>query len=170
MSYAFSWFVVVALLALWSLAAWALNAVTVWTISNAGAFAGAASGVGTIPLPDWLAPWVTPEMTQSVSQMLTGLGPMVHSLLQATPVLAAGVTVVTWVVWGIGSALLLMLGAAMHMLIARWRRRGSGGSGSQVGPSLVTHCVYPVQSHLSDEKLRRKEFFFMRESVRSVTH
>jgi hypothetical protein len=43
-----SWFAVIALLALWSLAAWALHAVAVWTVSNAGALTGAASGAGTI--------------------------------------------------------------------------------------------------------------------------
>jgi len=137
MFYALSWFVVVALLALWSLAAWALNAVAVWSVSSAGALSGAASGAGATSLPDWLAPWVPPEIAQSVSQMLAGLGPMVDSLLQAAPALAGGVTVATWVVWGIGSALLLMLGAGMHLLIALWRRRGSGGSGPNAGPSLA---------------------------------
>jgi hypothetical protein len=137
MFYALSWFAVVALLALWSLAAWALNAVAVWTVSNAGALSGAASGAGTIRLPDWLAPWVPPEFAQSVSQMLAGLGPVVDSLLQAAPALAGGLTAATWVVWGIGSALLLMLGAGMHLLIALWRRRGSGGSGPNAGPSLA---------------------------------
>ena len=137
MFYALSWFVVVALLALWSLTAWALNAVAVWTVSNAGALSGAASGAGTIRLPDWLAPWVPPEIAQSVSQMLAGLGPAVDSLLQAAPALAGGVTVATWVVWGIGSALLLMLGAGVHLLIALWRRRGSGGSGPNASPSLA---------------------------------
>lgn len=62
MFYALSWFLVAALLALWSLAAWALNAVAVWTLSNAGGLSSAASGVGTIRLPDWLAPWVPPEI------------------------------------------------------------------------------------------------------------
>jgi len=137
MFYALSWFVVVALLALWSLAAWALNAVAVWTVSNVGALSGAASGAGTMGLPDWLAPWVPPEIAHSVSQMLAGLGPVVDSLLQAAPALAGGVTVATWVVWGIGSALLLVLGAGVHLLIALWRRRGSGGSGPNASPSLA---------------------------------
>jgi hypothetical protein len=137
MFYALSWFVVVALLALWSLAAWALNAVAVWSVSNAGALSGAASGAGTIRLPDWLAPWVPPEIAQSVSQMLAGLGPVVDSLLQAAPALAGGLTVATWVVWGLGSVLLVLLGAGLHLLIALWRRRGSGGSGPNAGPSLA---------------------------------
>jgi hypothetical protein len=47
------------------------------------------------------------------------------------------VSAATWVVWGIGSALLLMLGAGMHLLIALWRRRGSGGFGPNAGSSLA---------------------------------
>ena len=137
MFYALSWFVVVALLALWSLAAWALNAVAVWTVSNAGALSGAASSAGTIRLPDWLAPWVPPEIAQAVSQMLAGLGPVVESLLQAAPVLAGGVTVAAWVIWGIGSVLLVLLGAGLHLLIALLRRRSSGGSGPSAGSSLA---------------------------------
>jgi hypothetical protein len=100
---------------------------------------GAASGVATISLPDWLAPWVPPEIAQwaSASQLLAGLGPVIDSLLQAVPTLAGGVTVATWVVWGIGSVLLVLLGAGLHLLIALWHRRGSGGSGPNAGSSLA---------------------------------
>jgi hypothetical protein len=136
MFYVLSGFVVVALLALWSLAAWGLHAVAVWTVSSAGALSGAASGVGTIALPDWLAPWLPPEIAQSIGQLMSGLGPVVDSLLQAAPALAGGVTVATWVVWGIGSVLLVLLGAGLHLLIALWRRRG-GGSGPNAGRSLA---------------------------------
>jgi hypothetical protein len=95
MFYAISWFVVVALVASWSLAAWALHAVAVWTLSNAGALSGAAGGAATLRLPDWLAPWVPTEIAQPLSQMLAGLGPLVGSLLQAAPAVAGGVTVAT---------------------------------------------------------------------------
>ena len=128
MFYAISWFVVVALLALWSLAAWALQAVGVWTVTHAGALSGAASGVGAIALPDWLAPWVPQEVSQSLTVLLAGLGPVVESVLQAAPALAGGVTLAAWVVWGIGSALLLLLGAGLHLLIALWRGRGKVGA------------------------------------------
>jgi len=121
--YAISWFVVVALLALWSLAAWALHAVAIWTVSNAGALSGAVSGVGAFQLPEWLAPWVPQALSQSLTALLSGLGPVVDSLLQAAPALAGGVTVASWVVWGIGSVLLVLLGAALHLLISLWRRR-----------------------------------------------
>ncbi len=138
MFYVLSWFAVASLLALWSLATWALHAVAVWSVSNVGALSGAASGGGSIALPDWLAPWVPTELVQAVTQMAAGLGPLVDSLLQAVPFLAGGLTVVAWVVWAIGGVLLLVLGAALHLLIALWRRRGSGGSGPSAGPSLAT--------------------------------
>lgn len=136
MFYALSWFVVFALLALWSLAAWILHGVAVWTVSNAGALSGAAGGVAALRLPDWLAPWVPPELVQAVSATLSVLAPWVDSLLQAAPALAGGVTVLTWVVWGLGSGLLLLLGTGLHLLVALWRRP-SGGAGSAGGRALA---------------------------------
>ncbi len=138
MFYYFSWFAVASLLALWSLATWALHAVAVWSVSNAGALSGAASGVGGIVLPDWLAPWVPNEMVQAMTQMVAGLGPLVDSLVQAAPALSGGLTVATWVIWGIGSLLLVLMGAGLHLLIALWRRRsGSSGAAPRLGSSLA---------------------------------
>lgn len=137
MFYAISWFFVVALLALWSLAAWALHAAAVWAVSNAGTRTGAASGAGTITVPEWLAPWVPPEAAQWVSQVMAGVAPFVDSLLQAAPALADGLTVATWVIWGMGSILLVLLGVGLHLLIALWRRRGGNGSGPRGGSSLA---------------------------------
>lgn len=132
MLYALSWFLVSSLLALWSLAAWAIHAAAVWAVSNAGVLTGApsdaASGAAGLRLPEWLAPWVPPELAQALTSLLSGLGPAVESLLQATPALAGGLTVATWVLWGLSSALLIVLGAGLHLLIAMWRRRG-GASG-----------------------------------------
>ena len=136
MVHAFSWLVVVALLALWSLAAWALHAVAVWTVSNAGALSEAAAGVGTIRLPESLAAWVPPETGQWLTVLLSGLEPVIESVLQAAPALAGGLTVATWAVWGIGSALLVLIGAVLHLLIALWRRR-RGGSGPNAGRALA---------------------------------
>ena len=134
MFYALSWFAVLAVLALWSLAAWALHAVAVWTVSNAGALSGAAAGVGTLAVPDWLAPWVPPELAQWASQAMGALAPLIDSLMQAAPALAGGMTVATWVIWGIGSALLLLLGAGLHLLIALLRRSGGGAGPSARSP------------------------------------
>ncbi len=137
MFYALIWFVVAAFLALWSLAAWALHAFAVWSVSNAGALSGVTAEAGAMTLPDWLAPWVPPEIAQWVSGLLASLGPVVDSVLQAAPALAGGVTVVTWVVWGIGSVVLVLLGSGLHLLVALWRRRAGRGSGPNAGRSLA---------------------------------
>ena len=128
MFYALSWFVVFGLLALWSLGAWAFHAVAVWAVSNAGVLTDAASGVDDLRLPYWLSPWVPPELVQAMTALLAGLAPAVESLLQAAPALAGGLSVATWVIWGLGSALLLLLGAGLHLVIAMSRRRGGDSS------------------------------------------
>lgn len=125
MLYAIVWFVVVALLSLWSLATWALHTVAVWTVSNAGAL-GAGAGFGGLRLPEWLAPWLPPEAVHVFSALLASVAPAVQTLLQATPALASGLSLAVWVVWAIGAVLLVVLGAAAHALIATWRRRGAG--------------------------------------------
>lgn len=137
MFYALSWFVVVSLLALWSLAAWGLHALAAWSLSNAGALSGPASGVGSVAVPAWLAPWLPPELMPALSRLLSDLAPLVDSLLQAAPVLAGGVTVLAWVVWAIGAGLLVLLGLGLHLLIALWRRRGGSRSGPSAGPSMA---------------------------------
>ena len=134
MLYALSWFLVLGLLALWSLAAWVMHAVAVWALSNAGALTGvasdAASGAGGLLLPEWLAPWVPPAVVQTLTSFAAGIAPAVESLLRAAPALADALTVATWVLWGIGSVLLLLLGAGLHLLVVLWRRR-DGGPGSR---------------------------------------
>ena len=136
MVYVLSWFVVLSLLALWSLAAWALHAAAVWAVSNAGALTGAASGAGNLRLPDWLAPWVPAEAVQAVTTLVSGLAPLVDGLLQAAPALAGGLTVLSWVIWALVSVLLVLLGAGLHWLIALWRGRG-GGNGPQAGARVA---------------------------------
>jgi hypothetical protein len=144
MFYALSWFVVLGLLALWSLGAWAFHAVAVWAVSNAGTLTGAASGAvsGTegFRLPEWLAAWVPPEIAQAMTSLLSGLAPAVEGLLQAAPSLAGGLSVATWVIWGLGSVLLVLLGAGLHLLIAMWRRHG-GGSGPQPHRQVASSLV-----------------------------
>lgn len=136
MFYALSWFLVFGLLALWSLAAWALHAFAVWSVSNASALSGVASGVEGLRLPEWLPPWVPPQIAQAMTSLLAGFAPVVESLLQTVPALTGGFTMVTWVIWGLGSALLLLLGAGLHLVIAMWRRH-SGGCSPQPASRLA---------------------------------
>lgn len=127
MIYVLSWFAIAFLLALWSLAAWAAHAVAHWSVSSAGALSGAGSSLDSFTLSTGLAPWLPTEMVQGLGQLMAGLGPTVDGLLQASPLLAGWLTVAAWSVWAVGGVLLLALGAALHLLIALWRRRSSTG-------------------------------------------
>lgn len=137
MLYALSWFFVLAALALWSFATWAIHAIAVWTVSNAGELSGAASAAGSVALPDGLAQWIPPELAHWASQAMGGMAPLIDSLLQAAPALAGGLTVAAWVIWGLGAALLLLLGAALHLLIAVLRSRVAQAAGPKSRLSLA---------------------------------
>lgn len=96
MFYALGWFSVFGLLALWSLSVWALHSVAVWSVSNASVSTGVASDVEGLGLPQWLQPWVPPEITQAMTSLLADFAPVVESLLQTMPALAGGLTMVAW--------------------------------------------------------------------------
>lgn len=125
MLYALSWFSVAVLILLWSLTAWAITSIALWTVSNASLLTGAASGASAASLPDWLTPWVPPQVIDWTSQLIAGLGPFIDSLLQTAPALAGGLTTASWVIWGIGSALLVLMGFGLHLLIMFRQRRKS---------------------------------------------
>jgi len=120
MFYALSWSVIAGLMALWSLAAWVLHAMAV-SASNAGAHAGFASGGGDMRLPDWMGPWLPPEVADAVEQVGLSLAPVIDLLLHVAPAIADGVATLTWIVWTIGCALLALPAAALHLLIALQR-------------------------------------------------
>jgi hypothetical protein len=120
--YALSWISVFGLFALWSLAAWALNAVALWSAANAGALAGKAGALETLSLPAWLAPWLPAEALPAIKSLTSALIPALDSLLAFAPSLAGGLTVAIWGLWGLGTLGLLVLGVIAHALIAMLRR------------------------------------------------
>lgn len=125
MFYAFSWFVVFGLLALWSLTAWAFHSITAWTISNAGTLTGGAVAPEGLRMPDWLAAWVPPEFALALSSMASAITPAIEAVLGWAPALAGGLSVLVWVIWALGSVVLVVLGFVATGLIALLRRRGS---------------------------------------------
>ena len=136
MFYALSWLLVMALLALWSLGVWVLHTVAIWTVSKAGVLSGGLSGVPSLALPDWMASWLPPELARWVDLVMAGITPAIEGLLQAVPALESGLALASWVIWGIGSVLLVLLGVGLHVFIALWRRRGGIGSDRREGAAL----------------------------------
>jgi hypothetical protein len=137
MFYAFSWFVVFGLLALWSLAAWAVHSITAWTISNAGALTGGAGATDGLRMPEWLAPWVPPEFALALNSMVSAIAPAIEAVLGWAPAMAGGLSVAVWVVWAIGSVLLVVLGFVATGLIAVLRRRASTLAATARGPAAA---------------------------------
>lgn len=128
MFYALAWFAVLSLLALWSLAAWAFHAIAAWTVSNAGALSGAAGASETQRVLGWLEPWMPAGFVPAMKDMVLAFTPLIESLLAWAPSLAGGLSVVVWVVWGLGTVLLIGLGLALSALVAV-ARRGARASG-----------------------------------------
>jgi hypothetical protein len=137
MFYAFSWFVVFSLLALWSLAAWAFHSIAAWTVSNAGVLAGGAGATEGLRMPDWLAPWVPPEFAPALKSMVSAFTPAIEAMLGWAPALAGGLSTAVWVVWAIGSVLLVVLGFVASGLIAVLRRRASTLAAPTRGPAAA---------------------------------
>jgi hypothetical protein len=125
MFHVLNWLVVSSLLALWSLAAWAFHAIGAWTISNAGGLAGGTGAIEGLHLPDWLTPWLPPEIALAFTAMLSASMPAVEAVLNQAPALAGGLSVAVWLVWALGSIFLVVLGLIITGLIAVLRRRSS---------------------------------------------
>lgn len=125
MVYVLGWMAVVALLALWSLFAYGLNAVGVWATSNAANFESAVLNAERL-VPAWLAPWMPAEFAEGFMALKASLMAIIESLQGLVPALGDGLTVAIWIVWGIGTALVVALGAVAHVLVAKWHQRFSG--------------------------------------------
>ncbi|MBN8494898.1 MAG: hypothetical protein J0M00_26070 [Burkholderiales bacterium] len=124
MAYVLSWIFVLAMLVLWSLAAWGVHALALWTVAQAGDLTAGRGLFGGLDLSGpWLA-WLPAQAVDAMNALLASLGPLLGSLLQAVPSLAGVLTLASWVIWGLGVTMLLGLGAGLHWLVAMWRRRG----------------------------------------------
>jgi hypothetical protein len=133
--HALSWSVVFVLFALWSLAAWALHSVASWMVSNADFVAGGSGAIESLRLPDWLAPWIPPELALAFTSVLSSFIPAIEAALQQAPALAGGLSVAIWVVWGLGGALIVILGLVSSGLITALRRRASVVGAPSAGPA-----------------------------------
>ncbi len=126
MFYAITWFLSFVLLALWSLACWGVHAVAVWAVGSAGALAGGTAAMDAVLLPEWIKVWIPPQLAQEFGGVIASVGPVVQAALETVPALSGAVTVLAWVVWGLGALTLLALAIGGHVLIAVLMRRKPG--------------------------------------------
>lgn len=126
MVYAITWFLSFMLLALWSLACWGAHAVTVWAVGSAGALAGGTATMDAVLLPEWIKVWIPPQLAEEIGAMFASVGPVVQAALETVPALSGAVSVLAWVIWGLGALVLLALAVGAHVLIAVLKRRKTG--------------------------------------------
>ncbi len=122
MWYALSWFLVFALLTVWSVCVWILHSVVAWSITGAGALAGQAQQLEFLALPEWLAIWVPADVVLALNTSLAGVLPWVASISSALPAAAPWLGLLAWIVWGVGFLLLGVGGLLLHGLIAITRK------------------------------------------------
>lgn len=123
MYYALSWFFVSSLIGIWSLASWALHAITVWSAANVGALATPADISERLVAPGWMAAWIPPEAVPALKSMLAALSPAMETASSYAPSWAGGLSIAIWVLWGIGCLILLALGGLSHVAFAILRKR-----------------------------------------------
>lgn len=126
MFYIVNWTLVAFLLSLWSLAAWAFHGLVVWAVTKAPSLTGPAADLSSVPVPAWLMQFLPVEAIQGLIVALTETWTLLAGFLQAAPSVATGVSVVTWTVWGLGSAVLLAVGVGIHICVSLWGRRSAG--------------------------------------------
>lgn len=128
MLYIANWTLVTLLLGLWSLAAWAFHGIVVWAVTKAPSITGPAADLSSVPVPAWLLQFLPIEAIQGLIVGLTETWTMLAGFLQAAPSVATGVSVVTWTVWGLGTAVLVAVGVGVHICVAVWGRRSLGNA------------------------------------------
>jgi hypothetical protein len=128
------WALFLILALLWTGLAVTSIGVSDWLLSvlNSGLNASLSSGsalseqVAAVSLPAWLQMWVGPEWLEAVGSMMSPIIGMLSVVLPSTDTLGTLITVLVWVVWGFGAALLLVCA-----LGANWFTRRRSGKALQ---------------------------------------
>lgn len=118
MFYMISWFLVLALLATWSICIWVLHSLAAWSMTGAGALIDSSQQMDRFTLPGWIAFWLPPDLMLAVKASAATVLPWVESALSALPSALPWLGPLTWTVWGAGCLILGLGGVLLHTLIA----------------------------------------------------
>ena len=120
---ALAWFVVLALLAFWSMCVWLLHSIAVWSTTGAGSLVAQSKQIDSLALPNWVGVWVPPELMLALKSSVSTALPFVESALGALPAATAWLSPLAWIVWGFGALLLIAVGAVVHVAMSMMRKR-----------------------------------------------
>ncbi|MBK9624131.1 MAG: hypothetical protein IPO38_06090 [Rhodocyclaceae bacterium] len=122
---AISWFLVLTLLAFWSLGVWVTHALVAWSMIGVSALAGQPQTMVGLVLPESIAQWVPADMILVIKSTAAVVAPFVESALAALPSLADWLAPLAWGIWGLGALVLVVIGAVLHAIIHATMRRAA---------------------------------------------
>ena len=111
------WTLILLLLALWSGLILAVQSFLAGLLAHAGTL-----GAGDWSLPESLRDWLPTAVGDWLVSTVETWAPQLQALVGALPWLSGGVTVLAWVVWTLGALALFVIGLAIHVAIALWRK------------------------------------------------
>jgi hypothetical protein len=111
------WGVVGVLLAVWSATVWLGQVLLSALLGGAGHLP-----VKELALPEAWTRWLPGGASESMTQAIEAAQPLLQAVLGQMPALASGATVLAWVVWAVGTGLLLAAGLASHAGLRWWQR------------------------------------------------
>jgi hypothetical protein len=122
MLYIVSWFFVLTLLAIWSACIWIAHSLASWSLSGIGSVVGQTQQMDRLPIPDWIAAWIPPDLVLALKATSAGVLPWVESALNALPSVGSWLSPLAWTVWGVGFVILAVGAALLHALVSVSRR------------------------------------------------
>jgi hypothetical protein len=122
MLYIVSWFFVLTLLAIWSACIWIAHSLASWSLTGIGSVVGQTQQMDRLPIPDWIAAWIPPDLALALKATSASVLPWVESALNALPSVGSWLSPLAWTVWGVGFVILAVGAALLHALVSVSRR------------------------------------------------
>jgi hypothetical protein len=122
MLYIVSWFFVLTLLAIWSACIWIAHSLASWSLTGIGSVVGQTQQMDRLPIPDWIAAWIPPDLVLALKATSAGVLPWVESALNALPSVGSWLSPLAWTVWGVGFVILAVGAALLQALVSVSRR------------------------------------------------
>jgi hypothetical protein len=115
------WSLFVLFTLLWTGLALVSVGVSEWLLSVLANGASLTGQMTSVAVPAWLQIWVDPQWIEAFGAMLTPMIETLNHLIPSTSTLNTLVAIVVWVVWGIGTACLLVAAIGAHWFLGRKR-------------------------------------------------
>ena len=124
------WSLISVALLLWTGGAWLVASLGAWLqeATANGASVDWPSMASGLRFPAWVTLWFDPALVHASINAAVGVVQSVWTAIPWISTAVGWVATLTWLVWGVGVAALLLAGAAGHWGIVRFTRVGASGA------------------------------------------